>query len=254
MQVIPQSPCIIVHMRGIIISPTYNEADGIGRHLEEIFKNAPQLDVLIVDDDSPDGTSQVVSSYVEGNPKIFLLNNGKKSGLGGAYLAGFKWSIERDYDFIIQMDADGSHPYETLSILTEQIESRSLVIGSRYVTGGKLENWPLSRQWISKFGNILARKVVKIRVLDVTGGYKAIRVEKLRKLKFESMKVQGYAFQIDLLRNLSEESLYFIEIPITFTERRSGESKMSMSIIAEAVKMIICWFLQDLKNQRVINP
>jgi|688.fasta_scaffold656294_2 dolichol-phosphate mannosyltransferase len=240
-------------MRGIIISPTYNEVSGIGQHLEEIFKNTSQLDVLIVDDDSPDGTSRVVTSYVENNPRIFLLNNGKKAGLGGAYLAGFTWCMERDYDFIIQMDADGSHPYETLPILVEQIESRSLVIGSRYVTGGKLENWPLSRQLISKFGNILARKVVKIPVLDVTGGYKAIRVEQLRKLKFESLKVQGYAFQIDLLRNLSDEKLDFLEIPITFTERRSGKSKMSMIIIAEAMKMIIFWLLHDFKNRKVLN-
>ncbi len=237
-------------MRGLIISPTYNEVNGIKAHLEGIFNVTSQFDVLIVDDDSPDGTSNVVSKVAESNSKVFLLNNGRKSGLGGAYLAGFKWCLERNYDFVIQMDADGSHPYEVLPILAEKIKSQNLVIGSRYVIGGRLENWPLSRQLISKFGNFLARKVVKVPVLDVTGGFKAIKVENLRKLKFDSLRVQGYAFQIDLLRNLSDQKLSFIEIPITFTERRSGKSKMSIGIIVEAVKMIFLWYIDDVKARK----
>jgi dolichol-phosphate mannosyltransferase len=207
---------------------------------------------LVVDDESPDGTAEEVLKFAKSNARIFLLGNGKKMGLGSAYIAGFKWCIARDYEFAIQMDADGSHPYETLPTFIQEIRTHDLVIGSRYVHGGNLVNWPKSREWISKIGNFLARRVVKVQVADVTGGFKAIRTTRLKELDFNSFEVQGYAFQIDLLRRLTEKRIDFIEIPITFTERISGKSKMTYKIIAEAVKMITVWSIKDSFKARKI--
>jgi dolichol-phosphate mannosyltransferase len=240
-------------MNGIVITPTYNEVDGIVHHLQQILNHSIDLDVLVVDDESPDGTAEKVLIFAKSNPGVFLLSNGKKMGIGGAYIAGFKWCLEREYDFVIQMDADGSHPYETLPLLVKEIRTYDLVIGSRYVRGGQLVNWPKSREWVSKVGNFLARQVVSVAVEDVTGGFKAISAKKLNELNFECFEVQGYAFQIDLLRNLTKDKIEFIEVPITFTERVSGKSKMTFNIIAEAIKMIAIWSIKDFLKSRKVN-
>ena len=237
-----------VGMRGIVVSPTFNEAEGIQQHLLQILTASDSLDVLVVDDNSPDGTANIVSNLSINHPRIFLLNRGDKNGLGQAYLAGFNWCIERDYDFIIQMDADGSHPYSSLPTLIKEIVVNDVVIGSRYIPGGTLVNWPKSRERISKIGNLLARRLIKASVLDVTGGFKAIKVKNLRTLDFSTFKVQGYAFQIDLLRRLSRENLQILEIPIAFTERRTGKSKMNTGIILEAVMMLIVWYVKDFAD------
>jgi dolichol-phosphate mannosyltransferase len=235
-------------MKGLVITPTYKEEESILQHLISIKTYSEFFDILIVDDDSPDGTSKIVTDFAINNTWVKLINNGKKDGLGNAYKTGFNFALENNYPYVIQMDADGSHSSETLLQFKKHILNYDLVIGSRYIKYGRILNWSLYRRVLSKVGNLIGRSVTQYKVKDVTGGFKAIRATSLEKLDFSKMETKGYAFQIDLLRMLIGSDIQLIEIPITFQDRLKGQSKMSRGIVIEAFKRVLIWKIKDLSK------
>jgi dolichol-phosphate mannosyltransferase len=225
----------------IIIIPTYNERENIGLLLPEIKKRIPSAHVLIVDDGSPDGTSDYVKSLaVEG---VFVLDRKQKEGLGRAYVAGFKWALERSYAVIFEMDADFSHDPLYLPDFLEAIKTSDLVIGSRYKSGVNVVNWPMSRLLLSYFANMYARVVTGLPIRDCTGGFKCFRRSVLEKLDFNDIGSSGYSFQIEVNFTAWKMGFRIAEIPIVFTDRKRGASKMSSGIIREAF-LIVLWKLR----------
>jgi dolichol-phosphate mannosyltransferase len=226
----------------LIIVPTFNERENIGILLQKIKHVLPTADVLVVDDSSPDGTGQVVEELSQSMCGIFLLTRAIKEGMGRAYISGFKWALERPYSIIFQMDADISHDPNDFPRFLKAIETRALVIGSRYITGGNVVNWPLSRFLLSYYSNQLVRWITHLPLCDSTGGYKCFRRELMDSLPLDEISSSGYSFQIEINYLAWKHGFAMEEIPITFTDRKRGKSKMSGNIIREA--FFLLWKLR----------
>jgi dolichol-phosphate mannosyltransferase len=236
--------------RGLIIIPTYNEAENINRVVKGIFDQALPLDVLVVDDASPDGTGDVVEEMRAGESRLHLLRRGGKMGLGSAYLDGMRWALERSYDWIFEMDADLSHDPKYLPDLFWALKETDLVIGSRYIKGVNVVNWPLTRLLLSWYANLYARVITGLPVQDCTSGFKGFRRRVLESIDFNKVRSDGYAFQIEMVFRAWKAGFRVVEVPIVFVDRRSGVSKMSQGVVWEAIWM--CWYLRWLGLRRKI--
>ena len=230
-------------MRLLTIIPTYNEIESLPRTLDRLRVAVPESDVLVVDDASPDGTGDWADRASVADPQIHVLHRTQKNGLGGAYIAGFHWGLNRGYDVLIEMDADGSHQPEQLPRLIEAIDRADLVIGSRRVPGGKMVNWPAHRKLISACGSLFPRLMLGLNLSDVTAGYRAYRADTLRAIDLDDVQSKGYGFQVDMTFRTALLRKKIVEVPITFVEREYGESKMSGNIITEAVVSVTQWGL-----------
>ncbi|MCA1983758.1 polyprenol monophosphomannose synthase [Nocardioides sp. R-N-C8] len=232
-----------------MVVPTYNEAANIGWIVERLRRAEPEVDVLIVDDSSPDGTGALADEMAATDSRVHVLHRTVKNGLGAAYLEGFAWALERDYDVIGEMDADGSHQPEQLHRLLEALRSADLVIGSRYVRGGSVVNWPLSRQALSRGGNLYVRMLLGLSIRDATAGFRVFRRETLEKIELASVESAGYVFQTDLATRTVRAGLVVKEVPIEFVERVRGASKMSGAVASESLKLVTRWGLQERRAQ-----
>jgi dolichol-phosphate mannosyltransferase len=225
--------------RGLVIVPTYNERENVARIIEMVLAQDPRLSVLIVDDGSPDGTGGIVDEIAATNDRVHALHREKKMGLGTAYLAGFKWALARDYVFVFEMDADFSHDPGHLPEFLRAIADADVVLGSRYRDGKvTVVNWPMSRLMLSYAANIYARMVTGLQLFDATGGYKCFRREVLATIDLDDVRSNGYAFQIEVSFRAWKKGFKIAEIPIVFTDRTEGESKMSKRIVREAIWMV----------------
>jgi len=230
-------------VRALVVIPTFNEAESVVEVLDRVLVADPRVDVLVVDDGSPDGTAKLVLDRALDEPRVHLMERSGKQGLGAAYRAGFGWGLERGYDALVEMDADLSHPPERLPTLLDGLAGADLVIGSRYVPGGRTVNWSRTREAISRGGNAYVRLALGVPVHDCTAGYRAYRREVLEELPVESVRSNGYCFQIEMAHKTWQEGFRVVEVPITFTERASGVSKMSRQIVAEALARVTQWAL-----------
>ena len=226
--------------------PTYNERQNLESIIGRVRTGAPDADVLVVDDNSPDGTGKIADELAEADSQVHVLHRTEKAGLGKAYIAGFGWALERGYDVIIEMDADGSHQPEHLpgligALRTADQAGADLAIGSRWVRGGKVMNWPRSREVLSRGANIYIRLMLGMGVRDATAGFRAYRADTLRTISLDDVESTGYSFQIDLTIRVYQARLKIVEIPITFVEREHGASKMSGNIILEAFWRVAQW-------------
>jgi len=226
-------------MKTLIIIPTYNEYENLPSLLDTLFSYAPESDVLIVDDNSPDGTGQLADQIHEKDARVHVLHRAGKLGLGTAYVAGFKYAIGHSYDVAFEMDADFSHDPQYLPGFLTAIEGADLVIGSRYVQGGDTPNWSFLRRCISGCGNIFARFMLGIPVHDCTAGYRCYRREVLESIDLDTVQSQGYAFQVEMAYRVLRQSFKIVEIPIVFMDRRVGQSKMSRKIVIEAFTYVL---------------
>jgi dolichol-phosphate mannosyltransferase len=227
--------------RVLVVIPTYNEAENLEIIVGRVRRAVPSVDILVADDNSPDGTGGIADRLAAGDPQVHVLHRPGKQGLGAAYVAGFAWAQERDYDAVVEMDADGSHAPEELPRLLAALADADLVIGSRWVRGGKVVNWPLHRLLLSRGANLYTRLAMGMPVRDATGGYRAYRVPVLEKLGLDSVFSQGYCFQVDLAWRAYREGFRVVEVPITFAERERGASKMSFTIVREALWRVTVW-------------
>jgi len=225
-------------MKAIVIIPTYNEIENIKAIIEAVLAAVENINILIVDDNSPDGTAATVEEIMKSNDKIHLLKRPGKMGLGTAYCDGFRYCLDKNFEAIFEMDADFSHDPDELPNFLEAIKENDLVIGSRYIKGGGVVNWPKRRILLSYGASIYTRIITGIPIKDTTGGFKCFRAESLRKLDLSQVKSNGYGFQIELNYKLWKKGARIKEIPITFTDRRSGTSKMNKNIIWEAVFLV----------------
>jgi dolichol-phosphate mannosyltransferase len=228
--------------RALVIFPTYNERDNIEKIVHAVLPMDPRIHVLIVDDNSPDGTGEIADRLASQEPKVKVLHRERKEGLGRAYIAGFKWAIEQKFDFIFEMDADFSHGPEYLNDFLKEIQNHDLVIGSRYISGVNVINWPMSRLLLSYFANKYTRIVTGLKLYDATGGFKCFRREVLEAINLDDVHSTGYSFQIEMSMRAWKKNFRMIEIPIIFYERRAGTSKMSKRIVREAIWMV--WLLR----------
>lgn len=230
--------------RILVIIPTYNESDNILKIIPEVIQNSDDnniFNVLVVDDNSPDGTANMVKEF--NHPSVFILERRGKLGLGTAYVAGFKYAIENKFDLVFEMDADFSHDPKYLRNFVREIDKGyDLVVGSRYIDGVSVVNWPISRLFLSYFANIYTRIVTGLKVMDATAGFMCYRVDALQKINLDNIKSNGYSFQIEMKFKIFKKGLKISEIPILFIERRAGVSKMSKKVVYEATFMV--WFLK----------
>lgn len=225
--------------RALVIVPTYNERFNIARLIPAILAQDPSLEILVVDDGSPDGTGAIVDAIAATNPRVHVIHREGKLGLGTAYIAGFRWALERKYDLIFEMDADFSHDPERLPEFLEAIKEADLVLGSRYQDGHvNVVNWPMSRLFLSYGANVYARFVTGLPIFDTTGGFKCFRRNVLESIDLTSVKSNGYAFQIEMSFRVWKRGFRLFEIPIIFVDRTEGVSKMSKKIVREAVWMV----------------
>jgi dolichol-phosphate mannosyltransferase len=225
----------------LVVIPTYNERENLGPIVKRLHTALPKVHVLVVDDGSPDGTGKLADELSDADERVNVMHRTEKAGLGAAYVAGFRWALERDYATIVEMDADGSHGPEDLPRMLEALSDADLVVGSRYVPGGSVVNWPKRREVLSRGGNLYSRVALGVKVNDITAGFRAYRREVLEKLDLDAIASHGYCFQIDLTWRTDEAGFEIVEVPITFTERAIGESKMSGSIVREAVIRVGSW-------------
>lgn len=225
-------------MKSLVIIPTYNEIDNIERIIEKVLPQHESIEMLIVDDNSPDGTGDKVLEIMKDNPKVHILQRQGKMGLGSAYVAGFKYAIANEYDFVIEMDADFSHNPNDVPRLLKAIEHNDLVIGSRYVQGVNVVNWPMSRLLLSYFASYYVKIITGMKVDDPTGGFKCFRRTVLETIDFNEIMSDGYSFQVEMNYRVYKKGLRVKEIPIVFYERRDGQSKMSKHIVWEAIWMV----------------
>lgn len=232
-------------MKTLVVIPTYNEALTIRETVVEVLNLLPTVAVLVVDDNSPDGTSKIVSVLAENEPRLDLLSRPDKKGLGLAYLAGFEWGFERSFDFIVEMDADGSHRAIDLQSLLDAAPDADLVIGSRWIAGGEVQNWPAHRKFVSKFGNSYAKFMLGTKIQDMTSGFRVYRANFLQTLLERQVSSHGYSFQVELAYLASKLGVV-IERPITFVERVNGNSKMTLAIVLEALTKVTFWGLKRL--------
>ncbi len=235
--------------RVLVVIPTYNERDNVEAIVERVTASIAEANVLIVDDHSPDGTGKIADEIAAADPRVHVLHRTAKAGLGGAYVAGFGWGLERGFDVLVEMDADGSHAPEQLSRLLDALRDADLVIGSRWVPGGTVVNWPKSRELLSRGGNLYTRMALGIDLRDATGGYRAYRRAVLEEIDYRSVVSEGYCFQVDLAWRAARGGFRVVEVPITFAERERGESKMSGSIVREALWRVTQWGAQHRANQ-----
>ena len=229
---------------GLVVIPTFNERENLPLIVKRLTDTLPDIHVLVVDDSSPDGTGDVAEDLAKNDTaqRIHVMHRTVKDGLGKAYLAGFAWGLDRDYPVIIEMDADGSHAPEQLPRLLDAVNAGAdLAIGSRYVPGGQLVNWPKRREILSKGANTYARIALGTRIKDITAGYRAYRAQVLRTIGLDDVDSAGYCFQIDLAWRTVQDGFTVTEVPITFTEREIGESKMDGGVIAESFLNVAKW-------------
>jgi len=224
--------------RTLVVIPTYNEAENIGRIVPRVLEQDPSIDVLIVDDSSPDGTGTLVRGMQQQQPRIHMVERNGKMGLGTAYVAGFKYALARGYDYIFEMDADFSHNPKEIPRFLEKIRDHDLVIGSRYAYGVRVLNWPMQRLLLSYSANVYTRLITGLPLSDATGGFKCFRKEVLRAIDLDKIHSNGYAFQIEMNYKAWKKGFRLVETPIVFLDRRSGISKMSKAIIREAFFML----------------
>lgn len=225
----------------LVIIPTYNEADNIRPVVERVRSAVPEAHVLVADDNSPDGTGKIADELAADDEHVQVLHRQGKEGLGAAYLAGFAWGIEHGFGTLVEMDADGSHQPEELPRLLTALRGADLVLGSRWVPGGRVVNWPKHREYISRGGSMYSRALLDVPLRDVTGGYRAFRKETLEGLGMDAVASQGYCFQVDLAHRAVRAGYHVVEVPITFVERERGDSKMSKDILAEALWRVTAW-------------
>ncbi len=228
--------------RGLVIIPTYNEADNIQRVVTGVFDQGLPLEILVVDDASPDGTADLVDSMIADERRLHMIRRDGKYGLGSAYRDGMKWALEHDYDYVFEMDADLSHDPRYLPELFWGLKETDLVLGSRYIKGVNVVNWPLTRLLLSWFANLYAQVITGLPVRDSTSGFKGFRREVLESIDLTKVRSDGYAFQIEMTFRAWKSGFDVVEVPIVFVDRRSGVSKMSKGVIWEAVWMV--WYLR----------
>lgn len=232
----------------LVVVPTYNERLNVESIVGRVRTEVPAAHVLVVDDGSPDGTGELADALAAADPHVHVMHRTEKAGLGAAYLAGFAWAFERGYGAVIEMDADGSHLPEQLPSMLAAYEDpgAELVIGSRWVPGGSVVNWPVHRKLLSRAGSLYARVMCGIAVRDATAGYRVYRASALREIVAGGIESQGYCFQIDLVRRAVAAGMRVVEVPITFVERERGESKMNRGIVVEAIVRCTVWGAQRL--------
>jgi len=228
--------------RALVVLPTYNERVNLPLIVPQILEQDPRLEILVVDDNSPDGTGQLADELAAANPRVHVMHRAEKAGLGKAYLAGFRWALERKYDYIIEMDADFSHDPKFLGQLLAAVQDADLVIGSRYRAGVNVINWPISRLLLSIGANQYARAITGLPLTDSTAGFKCFRREVLEAIDFEKVRSNGYSFQIEMSFRAWKKGFRLVEIPIVFTDRMEGQSKMNKRIVREAIWMV--WWLR----------
>ncbi len=237
-------------MRVLVVTPTYNERASLPKTLTRLLSANPHVHALVVDDASPDGTGELAQAIADDDERVHVLHRPGKQGLGSAYRAGFRWALERDYDVLVEMDADGSHAPEQLSRLLAPFADGSsagwadVVLGARWVPGGAVHNWPLRRVLLSRGGTTYARLALKLPLHDATGGYRAYRREVFDHLDLRTVTSQGYSFQVEMAWRALQAGLRVVEVPIDFTERDEGVSKMSPAIVREALRQVAVWGVQ----------
>lgn len=227
--------------RVAVLIPTYNERDNLVPIVNRVRASAPEVDVVVLDDASPDGTGEVAEELAAKDPQVHVIHRPGKAGLGAAYLDGFRWAMEAGYDAVVEMDADGSHQPEHLPALLAAAEHADVVIGSRWIAGGSVVNWPWHRKALSVGGNAYTRVMLGMPVHDATAGYRVYRTEALREIGLGQVASQGYCFQVDLTWRAVRQGLTVVEVPITFVEREVGDSKMSKAIMSESLRRITAW-------------
>ena len=237
--------------RVVMVVPTYNEATNLSPVLERLRAAQPEVEVLVVDDSSPDGTGDLADEIAASDPLVHVLHRAGKEGLGKAYLAGFAWALQRDYDVIGEMDADSSHQPEQLGRLLSALSGADLVIGSRWVRGGSIVNWPLRRELLSRGGNLYTRMLLGIDVRDATAGFRLFRRTTLERLDLSTIASYGYVFQVDLAFRTLQAGMRVVEVPIEFVERVRGESKMNTEVAGESLRRITRWGLTHRREQAV---
>lgn len=233
----------------VLVVPTYNEADNLLPLLERVHAAQPDVHVLVVDDGSPDGTGRIADAAAQRDPRVEVVHRAAKQGLGAAYLHGFSVALERGYDVIGEMDADGSHQPEQLALLLRALDGADLVIGSRWVPGGSIVNWPWHRELLSRAGNLYTRALLGMPVRDATAGFRLFRRSTLQAIDLDDVISTGYVFQADLAHRTVRAGLRVVEVPIEFVERERGESKMSGSVAWESLRRITRWGLTERRRQ-----
>lgn len=242
-------------MKTLVIIPTYNESENITWITKAILENQPGVNILVADDNSPDGTGQIADELAAADERIFVLHREGKQGLGAAYRAGFAWGIERGYDVLVEMDADGSHRPEDLGkLLDSAATGAALTLGSRWVPGGSVVNWPKRREWLSRGASLYARTLLGLKVKDTTAGFRAFQRETLETIDLDAVVSQGYCFQIDMTRHVTAAGLDVKEVPITFVERIHGQSKMSFDIMREALVKVAVWGVERVTGRGLKYP
>jgi dolichol-phosphate mannosyltransferase len=235
----------------LVVIPTYNESESIELVVGRVRAAVPECHILVADDNSPDGTGELADRLARADPHVHVLHRPGKGGLGAAYIAGFQWGLAEGFDVLVEMDADGSHQPEELPRLLAALRRADLVIGSRWVAGGAVHNWPRSRMLLSRGGNTYARLVLGIPVRDATAGYRAFRRTTLEKIELADVESQGYCFQVDLAWRALQRGLTVVEVPITFVEREVGTSKMSRAVVVEALWRVTAWGFSSRRPSRV---
>ena len=234
----------------LIVMPTYNERDNLPRMAQQLLQLPAKVDLLVVDDNSPDGTGKLADELAAQHPEIHVLHRAEKNGLGRAYLAGFQWALERDYEFIFEMDGDFSHDPKDVPVLLEAAQDADLVLGSRYINGIRIINWPLGRLMLSKSAAAYVQIITGMPITDPTGGYKCFRRRALVALDLGAVQSNGYSFQIELTHKLWRQGYRIAEVPIIFTERVQGHSKMAGHIVSEALWMVWrLWFQHGCRRR-----
>lgn len=233
----------------VVVLPTYNERDNLEGMVLRLRTSVPDARLLIVDDGSPDGTGDIADALAASDSAVHVLHRASKQGLGAAYLAGFAWALEHGFDVIIESDVDGSHQPEQLPSLIAALDGHDMVVGSRWVGGGGIVNWPLSRRIVSKGGSFYARTLLRLHERDVTGGFRVFRAEALRTIGLGRIDSLGYCFQIEMLWRAERGGLRIAEVPITFIERVNGVSKMTGNIAGEAMLRVTVWGLHELADR-----
>jgi dolichol-phosphate mannosyltransferase len=238
----------------LIVMPTFNERDNLPRMAEQLLQLPAKVELLVVDDNSPDGTGNLADELAGKHPEIHVLHRSEKNGLGRAYLAGFKWALQRDYQFIFEMDGDISHNPDDIPVLLDAAKDADLAIGSRYIGGIRIINWPLSRLMLSKSAATYVRVITGMPFTDPTAGYKCFRRSALESLDLDRVRSNGYSFQVELTHKLWRQGKKIVEVPIIFSERTEGHSKMTGNIIREAALMVWRLWLQNGCRRRPRPP
>lgn len=233
-------------MKTLVMMPTFNEIETLERSVTELFKYNPEVELLIIDDNSPDGTGELATRLSIESPQTHVLHRTSKQGLGKAYLAGMAWGLDKGFELLVQMDADGSHRAEDLPRLLAKANIDDLIIGSRWIPGGEVHNWPWYRKGISRFGNFYAAKMLGSNLGDLTAGFRVYGRNLLTQLPLDNVAAQGYGFQVEMTKNVLAAGKAVIEVPIHFVERENGASKMTLAIVVEAFTLASKWGIERL--------